>query len=51
MPTTRGATLKVPGASLHYEVQGSGPVPGDHEAVTSHPDAFAELLQKVLRGS
>jgi pimeloyl-ACP methyl ester carboxylesterase len=26
MPTARVATLKVPGASLHYEVQGSGPV-------------------------
>ena len=26
MPTTRVATLKVPGASLHHEVQGSGPV-------------------------
>jgi hypothetical protein len=32
---------------------GTSPVafPGDHEAVTSRPDAFAELLQKVLRGS
>jgi hypothetical protein len=26
-------------------------VPGDHEAVTRHPQAFAGMLQQVLRGS
>ena len=39
-PTT-SSTLKVPGASLYYEIQGSGPtlliIPADHRMPASLP--------------
>lgn len=60
---TRSEILKVPGARLYYEVQGSGPVlaerlgaaavtfPGDHGGYNGQPAGFAGRLHQVPNAS
>jgi hypothetical protein len=48
---TKTATLKVPGASLYYEVTGSGPILLMIPGFATHPGPFADTVHKASAGA